>query len=123
MAQHSNDQLEFFFLQNVNASSNDDDSSIVIDDSDTESNSRTAVDDADETNEDYFEIYIPDDDDDEGADVSNQVAEAKGDNSIRDSLDADGDKAFGKLIVGELRKMTPAAQQEFKRKVTQFLYS
>lgn len=35
----------------------------------------------------------------------------------------EGDKAFGMLIAEELRKMTPTAQQEFKRNVTQLLYS
>lgn len=40
-----------------------------------------------------------------------------------DTRDDDGDKMFGRLIVGELRKMTPAAQKEFKRNVTGLLYT
>lgn len=39
------------------------------------------------------------------------------------SLDDVGDKAFGILIAEELRKMTPAAQHNFKRNVTGLLYS
>lgn len=40
-----------------------------------------------------------------------------------DSPDDGGDKMFGMLIVGELRKMTPAAQKMFKRNVTKLLYT
>lgn len=39
------------------------------------------------------------------------------------SLDIEGDNMFGKLIVEELRKMTPAEQQRFKRGVTELLYA
>lgn len=40
-----------------------------------------------------------------------------------DSRDEEGDKMFGRLIVGELRKMAPADQKEFKRNVTRLLYT
>lgn len=103
-----------------NACGNQDDSSILIEDSDSEN-------EAVEMNDDYFELIVPDDN---GTyTVSNRVTEPNANHCLRESLqvceslDADGDKAFGRLIVEELRKMTPAAQQEFKRNVTQLLYT
>lgn len=40
-----------------------------------------------------------------------------------ESIDADGDVAFGSIIVRELQKMSPDAKREFKRNVTQMLFS
>lgn len=52
------------------------------------------------------------------------AAAAANDDSLGASLNDDvGDKAFGILIAEELRKMTPSDQHQFKRHVTDLLYS
>lgn len=60
-------------------------------------------------------------DDDMGASEKPPVTNAV--NALPDSVDDDGDKMFGMLIAEELRKMTPAAQKDFKRGVTRLLYT
>lgn len=122
------------FFQNTYG---DQDNSIVIDDSDSESSCQMLEDEAAETNEEYFEIIVPDDVD---ANIRNEATETGyrseiaptsvsseavpiASNLVNETLDEDGDKAFAMLIVGELRKMTPAAQQDFKLNVTQMMYS
>lgn len=68
-----------------------------------------------------FQIAIENDDDTgvtEKPPITNVV------NSSPNSVDDDGgDKMFGMLIAEELRKMTPAAQKDFKRGVTRLLYT
>lgn len=85
-----------------------------------------------------YEITIEDNDDDHEADdnvgTTNESltvgvtdaappSAASVNNTSPDSIEDDSDRTFSNLIVDELRKMTPAAQKEFKRNVTQFLYS
>lgn len=70
-----------------------------------------------------FEIIVPDDDDtvlnDElSVNTENPLSRNAFDEEIEDS-----DGAFGMLITRELREMAPAAKREFKRTVTQLLYS
>lgn len=123
-----------YFFQNTYG---DQDSSIVIDDSDSESSCQMLGDEAAETHEEYFEIIVPDDVDgnirnaaigtsDRNETAPTSISNEEGpsiSNLVNETLDEDGDKAFAKLIVGELRKMTPAAQQDFKLNVTQMMYS
>lgn len=66
-----------------------------------------------------FEITIEDD----GADAIDEVPPITENYAPANSTDDDGDKMFGMLIVGELRKMTPAAQKMFKRDVSKLLYT
>lgn len=66
-----------------------------------------------------YEITIEDDD----ACASDGLPGISGNHATVDSPDDEGDKMFGMLIVGELRKMTPAAQKMFKRNVTKLLYT
>lgn len=66
-----------------------------------------------------FEITIEDDD----TDAIDEVPPITENNAPANSNDDDGDKMFGMLIVGELRKMTPAAQKMFKRNVSKLLYT
>lgn len=76
---------------------------------------------SDDLDEECFEIIIEDDD----ADVTYEspISTQDRDQPPPDSIDDDGDKMFGKLIVGELRKMTPEAQKMFKLNVTRLLYT
>lgn len=67
-----------------------------------------------------YEIKI-ENDGDAGAAKVRTVTNAV--NSPADAVDDDGDKMFGMLIAEELRKMTPAAQKDFKRSVTRLLYT
>lgn len=71
-------------------------------------------------NDSCYEIYYAD------CDVANNTMDlsASNANSLpNESLDADGDVAFGTLIVRELQKMTPDAKRQFKRNVTQMIFS
>lgn len=127
-------RIRFFLLFLLQT---EDDCSIVIEDSDGEA-------DAVETTEECYEIIVPDDYDAAATVRSNGVAEMSVTHrtvlvtasqpetlnqpvvtnySVEEALDEDGDKAFGMLIVEELRKMTPSEQQQFKRNVTQLMYS
>lgn len=65
-----------------------------------------------------FEITIEDEDED----ATNEAPITTQTHPPPDSIDDEGDKMFGMLIVGELRKMTPAEQKAFKRNVTRLLY-
>lgn len=96
-------------FQNVHGNQNE--SAIVIGDSEGESLDENAV----GTSEELPEIIISDDDDEGDAEANTNYA-------AMDSIDEDSDRAFGELIVRELRKMTPAAKKEFKRYATRFLF-
>lgn len=117
----SNDQFQLF----QNAFAEQQNSSILIEDSDGESSRPRVHTETVGTNVEYFEIVIQDEDD--SANVCNE-ADATSKNQLLGEAEAldggiDNDKAFGMLIAEELRKMTPQAQQKFKRNVTQLLYS
>lgn len=114
--------VQFYLFQNSFDDTEDD--SIVIEDSDSESSRQILHTETVDTNDEYLELIIPDGD---GTDVHNDVVATTtnqlfGEAEALDG-DSDNDKAFGMLIAEELRKMTPHAQQKFKHKVTQFLYS
>lgn len=66
-----------------------------------------------------YEIYFEDNDE-----INNeQIATNNNYNFSDASVMDDGDVTFLTLIGQELRKMTPSAKQQFKRNVTQLLYS
>lgn len=115
----SNDQLQHF----QNAVAEQQNSSIVIEDSDGESSRPGLQTETVASNVEYFEIVIQDD----SANVGNEAASTSTNQLVGEAEAVDGgidnDKAFGMLIAEELRKMTPQAQQNFKRNVTQLLYS
>lgn len=96
--------------------------SVVVDDSD--SSLDLQIMDAEATKDGTFEILKIEDD--QGGSDSEFPAVSMNENvSFRGPIEDDGqsDKVFGKLIAGELRKMTAAAQHRFKRNVTDLLYS
>lgn len=97
------------FFQNVYGNQNN--GSIAIGDSGSEPLDRNSI----RTSEDRSEIIISDDDDGDAA-----VANAN--YATINLIDEDSDRAFGELIVRELRNMTPARKREFKRYATQFLF-
>lgn len=78
-----------------------------------------------EANNECFEIIVPDEaevaeiNDELSVNTGNQFS--SGDPFDEDVEDSDG--AFGTLITRELREMSPATKREFKRTVTQLLYS
>lgn len=76
-----------------------------------------------EANDECFEIIVPDDEcaaitDELSVNTENHLSGDPFDDDLEDS-----DGAFGMLITRELREMEPAAKREFKRTVTQLLYS
>lgn len=95
--------------------------SIVIDESDDEANRQN------EPIAAAYEIYEYIVDDDIHTHYSGTVAPAVNSSTncsgeIAQPFDS-GDTAFLTLISEELRQMTPSARHQFKRKVTQMLYS
>lgn len=96
--------------------------SVIVDDS--ESTIDSQIMDAEATKDGTFEILKIEEDDGDIDDVL-PVFNVNKNLSFRGPLEDDGesDKVFGRLIAGELRKMTAAAQHRFKRDVTDLLYS
>lgn len=99
---------------------NEDDSLLTYSDSSYQMVKRETV----EANDGCFEIIVPDDDDEV---VMNDELSVNTENHITgDPFDEDiedSDGAFGMLITRELREMAPDIKREFKRTVTQLLYS
>lgn len=73
-----------------------------------------------ERNDSCYEIYY---ENDVAADNAVDTSALIANYLPAESFDADGDVAFGSIIVRELQKMTPNAKREFKRNVTQMLFS
>lgn len=65
-----------------------------------------------------FEIVKIEDDDDIGIHNEFPIYD-----SLEDSQEEDVDRVFGALIAERLREITPAAQKEIKRNITELLYS
>lgn len=81
-----------------------------------------------ESTDDAFEIIVPDEDTTapsfNGDEEEDTLAGEK--HYTRDMFDEDledSDGAFGLLVTRELREMSPSSKREFKRTVTQLLYS
>lgn len=97
----------------------DDDSLLTYSDSSYQMVKRETV----EASDGCFEIIVPDDDDEV---VMHDELSVNTENHVADPFDEDiedSDGAFGMLITRELREMEPDIKREFKRTVTQLLYS
>lgn len=68
-------------------------------------------------NDSCYEIYYEDDP------VDDTIMNLPTPSVSGESIEADGDVAFGTLIVRELQKMGPNEKRQFKRKVTQMLFT
>lgn len=101
------------------------DEPIVVDAPESESDFQLF--DGEATNDGCFEILKIDDDDDHDDDggiyYEFPVGDIVNDSPVESFDGDDDDRAFGALIAGELRKMSPAAQQAFKRNVSELMYA
>lgn len=112
--------LDEFILNNFvfqSAHSDPADSSFAVDNFDTEFDFSRLNHETVAQNDSCYEIYYEDDP------VADTTMDLPAPSVSGESYDADGDVAFGTLIVRELQKMEPNAKREFKRKVTQMLFT
>lgn len=125
MILENNNERETFSVENQSDSlaqesciDSDDSSDVVVDASDSEFDFQMLFGDG------CFEILKIEDDDDDDIGVYNEFPTTNADkNSLIELCTNHGDEAFGSLIAQKLRKMSPTTQREFKRNVTNLLYS